>query len=42
MRWAGNVAFMAEMRGAHSVVVVKPEGQRLLQDLSIDGRIILK
>jgi hypothetical protein len=30
MRWAGHVARMGEDRGVHRVLVVKPEGKRLL------------
>jgi hypothetical protein len=30
MRWAGHVARMGEDRGAHSVLVGKPEGKRPL------------
>ena len=30
MRWAGHVARMGEVRGAHRVLVGKPEGKRPL------------
>jgi hypothetical protein len=30
MRWAGHVARMEEGRGVHKLLVVKPEGKRLL------------
>ena len=30
MRWAGHVARMGEVRGSYRVLVVKPEGKRLL------------
>jgi len=30
MRWAGNVACMGKRRGAHRVLVEKPEGNRAL------------
>jgi hypothetical protein len=30
MRWAGHVAHMGEMRNAYKILVVKPEGNRLL------------
>jgi len=34
---------MGERRGAHGVTVGKPEGgKNHLEDLSVDGRIILK
>ena len=32
---------MMERSGAYSVLVEKPEGKRLLEDLGVDGRIIL-
>jgi len=40
--WAGHVARMWERRGAYSVLVGRPEGKNHLEDLDIDGRIILK
>jgi len=42
MRWAGDVVRMGEGRGVHRVLVGKPEGKRLLGDLNVDGRIILR
>jgi hypothetical protein len=30
MRWVGNVARIGESRGAHKILVGKPEGQRPL------------
>jgi hypothetical protein len=30
MRWAGHVAHMGEVRGAHNILVGKPEGKRPL------------
>jgi hypothetical protein len=42
MRWAGNVARIGERRCAYRVLVGKPKGRRPLEDLGIDGRIILK
>jgi hypothetical protein len=42
MRWAGYVARMGEKRNAYRILVGKPEGKRQLEDLDIDGRIILK
>jgi len=41
MRWAGHVARMVVRSGAYSVLMEKPEGKRLLEDLGVDGRIIL-
>jgi hypothetical protein len=42
MRLAGNVACMGERRGVYRVLVGKPEEGDHLEDLSIDGRIILR
>jgi hypothetical protein len=40
MRWAGNVAVWG--RGAYRVLMGKPERRNHLEDLIVDGRIILK
>jgi hypothetical protein len=42
MRWVGNVAHIGEGRGMYRVLVGKPEGKRLLGDLGIDGRIVIR
>jgi hypothetical protein len=42
MRWIGHVACMGEMRNAFNIFVVKPEGKRPLEDIGVDGKIILK
>jgi hypothetical protein len=42
VRWAGQVASMGRGREAYRVLVAKPEGKNHLEDLGIDGRIILK
>jgi len=43
MKWAGHVAYLEEeKRNAYRVLVGKPEGKRLLEDLGIVGYIILK
>jgi hypothetical protein len=42
MRWAGHVARMGEERGAHRVLVGKPEGKSHWGDPDVDGRIILR
>jgi hypothetical protein len=42
MRWMAHVAHMGERRGAHRVLVGKPEGKNHLEDPGIDGRIILR
>jgi hypothetical protein len=31
MRWAGQAASMGDMRGGYRVLVVKPEGKKLLE-----------
>jgi len=48
MRWEGHVAYTGDRRGAHQVMVGKPEGERErererdhLEDLRTEGRIIL-
>jgi hypothetical protein len=42
LRWAGHVVPMGDGRGAHRVVVGKPKGKNRLEDLGVDGRIILR
>ena len=42
MRWAGHAACMDERKGAYTVLVAKPEGNNHLEDLDINGRIILE
>jgi hypothetical protein len=42
MRWAAHVARTGDRRGVYRVWVGRPEGKRPLDDLRIDGRIILK
>jgi hypothetical protein len=42
MRWKGHVAGMEEVINAYKIPFGKPEGKRLLQDLGVDGKIILK
>ena len=42
MRWPGHVARVWERRGAYMVLVEKPEVRNHLEDLGVDGRIILK
>ena len=39
--WAGHVARMGNKRGAYWVLMVRPEQRDYLEDLDIDGRIIL-
>jgi hypothetical protein len=40
-RWAGDVACMVDFRTAYKISVREPEGRDHLEDLGIDGRIIL-
>ena len=42
MRYVGHVTRMGERRGAHRVLVGKSEGKNRLEDLGVDGKIILK
>ena len=42
MRWAGHVARMGKRRGIYRVLVGKPEERDLLEDPSLDGRIMLR
>ena len=42
MRWVGHVACIGGRRGPYRVLVGRPEGKNHLEDLDIDGRIILK
>ena len=41
LRWTGHVSRMVVRRGAYRVLVEKPEGKRQLEDLDVDGSIIL-
>jgi len=42
IRWPGHVACMGDGRGVCRVLVGKPDRKRPLEDLGIDGRVILK
>jgi hypothetical protein len=42
MRWAGDVAHIMDNRNAYRVLMRKPEENTLLENVDIDGRIILK
>jgi hypothetical protein len=33
---------MVDRKGAHTVLVGRPEGKRSFEDLNVDGRIMLK
>jgi hypothetical protein len=41
MRWAGHVASMGNRRGAHRVLVGRPQGKRPIQRTRHRWRIIL-
>jgi hypothetical protein len=42
MRWEGHVASMGETRNAYKVLVRKQKGRDHVEELGVDGRIILK
>jgi hypothetical protein len=42
IRLVGDVTHMEDVRNAYKTLVGKPEGKRPLEDLGIDGSIILK
>jgi hypothetical protein len=42
MRLAGIVARMEDRRGVHTVLVEKPDERDDLEDLRIDGNVVLK
>jgi hypothetical protein len=42
MRWTGDVARMGQTKISYKILVGKPEGKRRLEDLNVDGRIILE
>jgi len=42
MRWAGPLAPMRESRNAYLVLVGRTEGKNHMEDVGVDGRIILK
>jgi len=42
IRWVGHVARLWKRRGAHGVLVGKPEGRDLLEDPGVEWRIILR
>jgi len=42
MRWGGCLACMGDKRGIYRILVGRPEERDNLEDLGIDGRIILK
>jgi hypothetical protein len=42
MKWGEHLACMVEIRSAYKILVGKLKGRDLLEDLGIDGRMILK
>jgi hypothetical protein len=42
MRWVGHVAHMGEMRNAYKIWLENLKGRDHLEDLGVDGRIILE
>jgi hypothetical protein len=42
MRWAGHVTSMEETRNASQILVGEPEGRNHLEDLGVDGKVILE
>jgi hypothetical protein len=42
MRWAGNIARTEDKRAEYKVLVGRPDGKSHLEDLGIDGKIVLK
>jgi hypothetical protein len=41
LRCAGQIARMGEIRNAYKILDGKPEGKDNLEDLDVDGKIIL-
>jgi len=41
MGWAGHMARIWDRRGAYRGLMGRPDGKSLLQDVGVDGRIIL-
>jgi hypothetical protein len=42
MRWSGHVVCMLDLRNVYRILVGKLKGRNCLEDLGVDGRIILK
>jgi hypothetical protein len=42
MKWAGRIAYMGEMRNAFRIFAGKLKERDKLEDLGVDGKIILK
>jgi hypothetical protein len=42
VRWVGHVASMGKVRISYKILVVRGEGKNDLDDLGVDGRVILK
>ena len=42
LRWAGYLACMKKSRGTYRILIGKPDGNSNLEDLGVDGMVILK
>ena len=42
MKWAMRVGSTGERKGSYRLSVGKPEGKNHLEDLGVDGRIVLE
>jgi hypothetical protein len=42
MRWLGQITYRGNMKNVYKILVRKPDGERPLEDLGVDGRITLK
>jgi hypothetical protein len=42
MRWAGHIAHMGDMRNVYTTLIGKPKWKNHLEDLDVDGKVILK
>jgi hypothetical protein len=42
MRWVGHVTRTGEVRNAYKILVGKYEGKDFLEDIVLQGRVILK
>jgi hypothetical protein len=42
MRWAGYVARIGKLRNGYKILVGRPEANRPIKDLDVDGKIILE
>jgi hypothetical protein len=42
IKWARHVARIRKMRNSYKISVGEPEGKRFLEDLGVDGKILLE